>query len=278
MNKCIICDSDKIKREKNIYVCEYCGFYISDFYSKTDITVHYDSYDCIKHHRIAKSQKNIYRLIEKKIFSYFGRIKGLKIFEIGFGHGYFLYEMSNKGVECFGVDISNSAFDNALKIGLKKENLFLCDFMELNLKDVFDVIVMNGVIEEFRDPIKVFDKISEITAKGSIIVIRTKNALFHRFFNRYENIFSYFIRSPGVIMPCGFTYKSIGILLSRYGFELTEIHFNLTEGDPYKQSEFGLIFVLFKKIYYIISIFIFYISFKRLVISPSFIITGVKIK
>ncbi|MGC9070314.1 MAG: hypothetical protein ACP5IO_03285 [Elusimicrobiales bacterium] len=109
-----------------------------------------------------------------------------------------------------------------------------------------------------------------------IIIIRTKNASFHRFAYKYLNFFSFLIKSPGVFVSCGFTYKSIVILLSKYDFEIEDVYLDLTKGDPYKQFSFSSFLGFIKKVYYFISLLFFKLSLKHILISPSFMVFAVR--
>ncbi|MGC8867942.1 MAG: class I SAM-dependent methyltransferase, partial [Elusimicrobiales bacterium] len=211
-----------------------------------------------------------------RLKKHFRNLRSLKVLEIGFGHGYLLKRLCDEGLECYGIDISVSAVNNAIRIGLKKDRLFLGDFAEFNFNSRFDVIIMNGVLEELRDPLFVMDKIKNITSRNSVIIIRTKNASFHRFAYKYLNFFSFLIKSAGVFASYGFTYKSIVILLSKYDFEIEDVYLDLTKGDPYKQFSFSSFLGFIKKVYYFISLLFFKLSLKHILISPSFMVFAVR--
>ncbi len=276
MKRCPICSSMNIKRYSYISICQECGFYLSDSHSTDAIVAHYNSYTFEKHKTIAKSQQKIYEIIIDRIKRHFQNLNNLKVLEIGFGHGYLLKKLSDEGLECYGIDISVSSLKNALEIGVKKDKLFLGDFIEFGFNLKFNVIIINGVLEEFSKPLAVFDKIKSITLPNAMIILRTKNASFHRFAYRYLNFLFPLVKSIGVLSSCGFSYKSLKILLSKYGFIIKDVSFNLTEGDPYQQTCFPFFIGFLKKVYQIISTLLFKISFGRVVISPSFIVFAIR--
>lgn len=270
--RCLICDSEKLKALDEIILCSDCYFYQKVVMPNTaDIAKHYDSYTKEKHRSILSSHRGIYGYIKSKIISIFkSNFERYNVLEIGFGHGGLLVELKNLGFNVYGVDISESAYRYALINGLDSKNLYLGDFLKLDLKeDFFDIVIMNGVLEEFYNPCDVMEKISKITKKGSVLVIRTKNSLFHIFASSY---FSSFIPSAGVLIACGFSFKALNILLNRYGFQPLSYSFTLTKGDPYSQFSLKILAHLIKGFLSLLSYLLYYLSFKKLVISPSFIV------
>lgn len=274
---CLICDSKKVKALRDIILCKSCWFYQKKHISKSyDIAPHYNSYTYEKHKVIYESQRDIYRFIKNNLISFFKiNFNKYSVLEIGFGHGGLLNELKRLGFNVYGVDISESAYKYAVLNGIDSKNLYIGDFLDVDFKDVFfDVVIMNGVIEEFYDPVVVMKKISSITKKDSILIIRTKNSLFHIF---ASYCLSPFINSAGVLISCGFSFKALNILLEKYGFKKLSYSFVLTRGDPYSQFSLKFIVHITKFFLMIISYIIFYLSFKKFVISPSFIIISKKV-
>ncbi|MCX7698747.1 MAG: class I SAM-dependent methyltransferase [Candidatus Goldbacteria bacterium] len=276
MNKCYICSSEKLILLEDIVLCKNCFFYKSlKDYKISNIAFHYDSYTEEKHRLISSSHYNIYDFIIEEVKKYFGlERKGFKALEVGFGHGEILKRLKGIGFDVFGIDLSVSAFNYAIKNGLKEKELLVGDFLKVDFKNTFDIIILNEVLEEFLNPCEAVQKIDYLTKNRSLIVIRTKNSFFHII---GEKFLSWLIRSFGVITPCGFSLKSIEILLKKYSFRIKKISFKLTKGDPYNQFKFSYL-TLFKEIFPFFSNFMYLVGFRKYLISPSFIVIAVKEK
>jgi len=75
-----------------------------------------------------------------------------KLVDLGFGRGFFLRELEDKGLELYGVDFAEGARTAADKV-LKSAKLFVSDIHKTPFDaDVFDFVTCLGVIEHLVDP------------------------------------------------------------------------------------------------------------------------------
>lgn len=265
---CDICGSKRILDFKRFSICLRCFFYKKNTeINIAKIAFHYDTYTPEIHKKISQSHKNVYEFILKNVKNIFNEIKNKKALEIGFGHGVLLKKFSDLGFEVYGVDVSESAYDYAISIGLNKDNLYISDFLKTEFKDNFDLIIMNQVLEEFNEPFLVFKRLNNLLKSGGILIIRTKNSIFH--------VFASFL-FIGVISYSGYSFKSLKIMLESNGFIIRDVSFILSKGDPYEQFVFKFPIVLIKKIITMISWIMYFLSFKKLVLSPSFTVIAIK--
>lgn len=265
---CDICGSRNVLNFRKISLCLKCFFYRRNINSNIfKISLHYDTYTPEIHKKISESHRNIYEFILSEIKNIFIDVKNKKVLEVGFGHGILLKSLLDIGFEVYGVDISKSAHDYAISIGLNEKNLYVSDFIKTNFKDSFDLIIMNQVLEEFDAPVEVFEKLKKLLKVGGVLVIRTKNSVFHIF----ASIFSL-----GVISYSGYSFKSLKLILKNNGFFIKKVSFTLSDGDPYGQFSLKFLISLTKKIITIISCFFYYLSFKKIVISPSFTVIAIR--
>lgn len=101
---------------------------------------------------------------------------GGKLLDVGCGGGFFLRQ-AEKFAECFGVDFSSVALNNAGKISDAK--LALCSASELPFKnDFFDFVVCLGSLEHFIDIEKALSEINRVLKKNGKILFYVPNSNF----------------------------------------------------------------------------------------------------
>jgi len=117
---------------------------------------------------------------ERRIKHFFKEIKFNKVnrfLDIGCGVGWALKYCFNKGLKCFGFDISIKA------IGLTKKNLnpeieiLVADGKKVPFADeTFDFVSSLGTIEHFSSPAKGLEEIERVTKKGGQILLVVPNS------------------------------------------------------------------------------------------------------
>lgn len=102
--------------------------------------------------------------------------KGAKVLDIGCATGYFLQLCDEKGLQTFGIDISDAFLKSAKKITtaqLKKHDLN--KGLKLYKNNTFDLITIFDVIEHLDSPFNFLKECFRITKKGGKVVITTPN-------------------------------------------------------------------------------------------------------
>lgn len=121
-------------------------------------------------HMISLYRHNYARFLPKN--------KQAKILEIGCGLGQFLEFLGQSGFDdILGVDISSEAIDYCRSKGILKARLIsdLADF--LNVCPMYDLIILNDVIEHFprEDVLSNLEKIYQKLNIGGQVIIKTGN-------------------------------------------------------------------------------------------------------
>lgn len=104
--------------------------------------------------------------------------KGKKLLDIACGKGLFLKEAKKKGLDIFGLDISDVAIDQAEK-ELPKGNFIAGDAENLPYgDDEFDYVSCIGSLEHFIRPAEAVQEISRVLKKSGIALIHLPNLMF----------------------------------------------------------------------------------------------------
>ena len=120
------------------------------------------------------------------------------VLEVGCATGSFLEALGRRGIDGYGVDISEWAVARASET-LGAGRVFRCDAeldplpAELIAKAPFRTLILWAVFEHFRDPFRVLAKLSELAAPGAVLLLNTTNAdsLCHRVFGQeWEGYFN----------------------------------------------------------------------------------------
>ena len=127
------------------------------------------------------AEENLFSALKKiqfqslaaKITKYFN--KDPKILEIGFGNGQLLLALKDTGHEkLFGTDFTDRVFSNLKDKRVKLEVSNVEDKLPFN--EIFDVIIMNNVIEHFTDPVKVLINCKNNLSKNGKVILITPNS------------------------------------------------------------------------------------------------------
>ena len=140
-----------------------------------------------------------------------------KILDIGCGLGLFLYLAKKRGWEASGIEISKFA-SNFAKNKLKL-NVINSDNLNIFQDNLFDVIVVNHVLEHIENPLLILKQIKKKLNINGILLIGVPNinGLYPRF--QKENWPS--LQPSTHIYQ--FTPKTLKLLLQKIGFEPIKI-------------------------------------------------------
>ena len=132
---------------------------------------------------LKKNFKKINNLVNKKSDNFFRvkrideflkkekikKINKFKILDIGSGLGIFPYKMKKKNYNITGLDP-----DIKSCLHIKKNLKIKCihgDFLKISIKEKFNMITLNKVIEHVSDPTKMLNKAKKVLKKNGLIYI-----------------------------------------------------------------------------------------------------------
>jgi len=154
--------------------------------------------------------------------SYFGRIEGLSLFDVGFGFAQALLYFREKGMSVSGLDPSPEGVDYARRQGLQVYQAGIEDFSCAGSAR-FDVVTLLNVLEHLRDPGRTLKSIKEQLLKPSgMLVIDVPNE-----FNDFQTIANaeYQLGEWWVCPPNHLNYFSVTSLkqfLNACGFDVID--------------------------------------------------------
>jgi SAM-dependent methyltransferase len=99
----------------------------------------------------------------------------IKVLEIGSGMGYLTYSLVKAGYNAAGIDISETAVENARK---KFGNYYTCmeaSQLAAENKGVYDVVIATEVIEHIHEPLEFLDTVLALLKPGGKAIITTPN-------------------------------------------------------------------------------------------------------
>lgn len=104
--------------------------------------------------------------------------KDKKILDVGYGRGFFLKSIEEKGLKLYGIDFCEGAIESASKI-IKNAKLFTGDVHQTNFKDQeFDYITCLGVIEHLIEPSKGVREIARLLKDEGITIFTIPNSYY----------------------------------------------------------------------------------------------------
>lgn len=114
--------------------------------------------------------RNIFRVTFKKVLKY--KRQGC-VLEVGSSTGLLLKEFKDKGWYVQGIEPSKKSSEYSEKIGIK---VLKTTFEKALVKEKYDVVILNHVLEHLVDPTKVLQKIYKVLKSDGIVVINVPNA------------------------------------------------------------------------------------------------------
>ncbi len=158
-----------------------------------------------------------------------------RILDVGCGNGQFLTLARGRGWETYGVELSPLSCAHAREVnGL---NVFRGELAEAGFADsFFDVVTLYDVLCCVPFPLEQLVEIHRILKVGGLLVIRTRNGLFHVNLLRLSPSLE-----PHLVFHVNcFTPKTIRYLLTQAGYNGIWVRNSiLTPFDPYSNSPLG---------------------------------------
>ena len=211
MNNCKICSSDKIEEfsigSTDLIKCRNCEIiYNKNTQQVQQINKYYKEKYVLDKNQLKPMQRYFHRMPEFiKLMSFIDKFKfaPATILDIGCDKGYFLEFARHFGYKVQGVELSESARNYAMELGLDVyENLDVVD-------KKFDIVVMWHSLEHFPNPKDGLKQINKLLNQNGIIMIRVPN-----FENFWRKIFGkYWIWFQPESHYFHFTPKSLKNLL-----------------------------------------------------------------
>jgi ubiquinone/menaquinone biosynthesis C-methylase UbiE len=274
--KCFICEGKAVdlKLDGQYAVCTFCGLVFKKNLDKKGLRGNDVSPRSAQEGaRIEQERTNIYRYFLKEINKR-KHNKG-RILDVGCGTGSFVDLAKQAGYEGYGVELSPQLASYAADRGL---DVYNCSLEEKKFPDDhFDAVTLINVLDFVADPYALLLEIKRVLKKDGDIYLRVPNAKMQIFLRA---IFSRFLSALGTkkigeFFNYGFNSKNIRKLLERAGFKNIKIENSLlVYGDVYR---YRIPFItLLKIVYDCLSRMIYYISFRRFLISTSIAVNAVK--
>lgn len=286
---CILCGSRENRKifaidETALYKCQRCKLIFKWPLPQKDIIYkQVESYYAeVDPHRSVAIAKNRFF---KKLLDYFtAEIKRRErsLLDVGCGYGYLMQLAAKRGWKTYGVEI----MENGYKYITKQLNLpvFKGDLTEAPFTAAsFDVVTIIDVLSKCSDPFLTLKTVYHVLKKGGLVAIRLRNYYFHYMMHLIYRIgkrlfFILGIINPSVFDLYSFTPFTIKRMLCKAGFkEVKAKNSYLTIGDPYIIMKGSILAKIIKTIIYYSSQMIYYLSFGRVVMGPSILVTAKKI-
>lgn len=228
--KCRLCGNDDIIhkyeiKDHSIYSCkncnlifigelniEPCEFYDQDYFCSETASKGYNNYKELESSLRKTFQKRI-----SNIEKYYNiKDKKTTILDYGCGFGFFVDEVSKKGYDVKGFEISQYA------AGYARENLKLDVRNIMNYpSNSFDLITLWDVIEHLENPLEILKNVNELLKDKGKIVITTGDI--SSILAKISDKKWHLLNIPEHI--CYFSPESMEFLLKNAGFKIDRIKY-----------------------------------------------------
>jgi len=144
-----------------------------------------------------KQQKWLNKIFLERLIK-FEKILGKtgSVLDIGCGPGFFLKYAKKRGWDVFGIDSADRAVDYAKK-KLKLKNISNNNYQDLAiLKNLYDVVYLNGVLEHIDDPLRLIKICKNLLKKKGLLFLSVAND-----FNLFQFLSMKNISQPWWILP-----------------------------------------------------------------------------
>ncbi len=279
MKKCIICHHQKsrvIFSEFGIDVleCDNCGHVYSSYKQEQDYNAYFgNTINTGDHFWWNKAHEKMYNEFFRKFII---NNKG-KLLDVGCGLGYFLEKINSyPDWETFGCEISKPAVEFAGN-KLKLKNIFCGRIEESEFEEnFFDIITLWDVIEHIPDPRPLLSSLRKILKPRGKLFIHTPNSQIQIPKARIKKLL-YGMNSKKHYLEAKdhiniYSPKTISMLLKQNNYNNIEfIHL------PPIQSVSGskkLILKYLKNLYFYFSVFIYFVSLKKINVNNLFVIAS----
>ncbi len=232
IHPCIVCNSTKFEIwAKQGYLkalkCKDCGMIsVNPHFSEEGLNYFYSNYFSYRQDdELLNKQRDETYLIDRDWVCNF--VKNGDLLDIGCSGGFFLSKFPSKYYNREGVEVGS----DAAKFAKENFNIHVHtgQVTEINFPKKYDLVMMRGVIEHFKDPIKVLNKCSKIIKKGGMLFLTATPAGDAFAFNVYRENWRMFTPLEHIHF---FTVQILTKVLNDLGFEPVAHHYQYAE-TPY---------------------------------------------
>jgi len=232
---CIVCKEAKFTQyaEEDYFQalkCDECGMIsVNPHYTEEGLDKFYSSYyeNRSVDNELSELRKIMYAEDRDWIHKFIN--KG-KVLDIGCSDGSFLNFFDENLWDRHGIDLTDDALKIAKERGIETHQGKIWD---TDVGDGYDLVMMRGVIEHFRDPALALKKCSEILKPGGVLFITATPAGNSFAFNVYRHKWKLFTPYEHIHF---FTVDLLSKLLDDMNLELLARHYQYEE-TPYANHE-----------------------------------------
>lgn len=191
---CPLCDNSKstllYNRDRygikiNTVICDRCGLLRSDpYYTQSTLNKYYQNEYRLIYTNSQKATdeffedeintgKNILKFISKSVNIDF---TNMKVYEIGAGAGGILIPFKEIGADVYGCDLGSEYIEYGIKKGI---NMVHGNSSTLKQFGKADLIILNHVLEHFREPVQELGEILSLLNDGGYIYISVPGVKSH---------------------------------------------------------------------------------------------------
>lgn len=171
---CIVCGGQNLtlwaqERYLTAKKCADCGMISTNpYFSEEGLVAFYSQYlDNRFEQAELMAQRDKTYLIDRDWVSLF--VQGGKVLDVGCSGGFFLSKFDPKIWDREGVEIAPDAAEMArTQFGIP---VHIGNIIDLNLPDTYDLIMLRGVIEHFREPIQCLEKCASLLKPGGCLFL-----------------------------------------------------------------------------------------------------------
>lgn len=184
----------QISKKYDIYHCKNCKTAFADplkadyeiynlIYSQIEKVIGYDRYNNYSKQVLLEispldylaESEDVYWAIRKYFNELSKKTSQLKVLEVGCGFGYLTYSLIKSGINIKGIDISETAIQNAIeKYGNHYETISAED-LAIRDQENYDVIILTEVIEHIENPMSMLNALKKLLKPGGDILLTTPN-------------------------------------------------------------------------------------------------------
>ncbi len=179
-------------------------------------TEHFDEF--LEHRKKSFFYKGRAMIIEallgKKIAGLLAGSNGIRVVDIGFGHGTEIPKCLLDRSELVGVDINFNSLSQIKKLGNSSVIFVNADVLDLPFKESFDVALLLDVLEHIEDDGKALASIQQVLKKDGILIIMVP--AMPSMYGRFDKLAFHKRR---------YSAKDLKSKLTRAGFTVTKISY-----------------------------------------------------
>lgn len=233
---CIVCGSEDFSHWAsedylNALRCNQCSMIsINSHFTEEGLDAFYSNYyqNRTQDAKLRILRQDAYK-VDRDWISHF--ISGGKVLDIGCSDGSFLSFFVVEKWDRYGIDLTEAALQlAATNHGIKT---YMGKVWETEVGRDYDLVMMRGVIEHFRDPIQVLDKCMEIFKPGGLLFITAIPAGDSFAFSIYREKWRMFTPYEHIHF---FTVKLLTSLVEARGGNYVSHHYQYEE-TPYANLE-----------------------------------------